>query len=156
MTRRRTLLAGAALAFAAGAAAVVIVANVGGAETPTRAEYLAAVEEICNEYGARLDKIPPPGDLSSPGAVVESLRAALPVLQEQEDRVRALEAPAALRARLERFFTLTDRSIAKLRDALDAALERALYPMAVALTEFGEVRDEAKRVAGAIGFRCAS
>jgi hypothetical protein len=154
VTRRRTILAGAATVVAVGAVAAVIVANVGGAEHPSPAEYLAAVEVICAEYGAKLDEIPPPGDLSSPGSVVESLQQALPVLVEQEEKVRSLEAPASLRPRLERFFDLTDGSIAELRKALAAALERALYPMAVALTEFGEVRDRAKRVAGDIGFQC--
>lgn len=136
------------------AAAAAIVASVGGAEHPTAEEYLAAVEEICADYGAKLDAIPPPGDLSSPGSVVESLQQALPILHEQEAKVRDLEAPAELRVKLARFFTLTDRSIAHLRRALDAALERALYPMALALTDFGETRDDAKKLAGEIGFRC--
>jgi hypothetical protein len=35
-----------------------------------------------------------------------------------------------------------------------AALERALYPMATALTRFGERRNEAKAVARKIGFAC--
>ncbi len=154
MTRRRTLLVGAALAVAVATAAAVLVASVGGAEPPTRAEYLASVEAICGEYGARLDKIPPPGDLSSPGSVVESLQAAIPVLAEQEQKVRALEAPSSLRPKLERFFALTDRSLDKLREALDAALEPSLYPMAVALTAFGEVRDRAKKIGSDIGFVC--
>jgi hypothetical protein len=109
---------------------------------------------VCAEYGVRLDRIPPPGDLSSPGAIVESLEQALPVLREQEEAVRALATPRALEADLARFFRLTDRSLAELQAALDAALERALYPMATALTRFGEVRNEAKAVARRIGFAC--
>jgi hypothetical protein len=123
-------------------------------DEPTRAEYLAAVHDVCAEYSERLDRIPPPGDLSSPGAIVESLEQALPVLREQERAVMALGVPPELDADLARFFALTDRSLTELQRALDAALERALYPMATALTRFGEVRNEAKAVARKIGFDC--
>jgi hypothetical protein len=112
------------------------------------------VEAICVEVNERLDRIPPPGDLSSPGAVVESLKQALPLLREQERDVRALSPPVSLRAALERFFRLTDRSLAELQAALDAALERELFPMATALTRFGEARDQAKLVGREIGFHC--
>lgn len=154
MARRRILQAAGLVAVAAGVAALVAVAARGDPDEPTRAEYLAQVNAICTDYGARLDRIAPPTDLSSPGAVVESLQAALPVLEEQEQRVRALRSPAALQADLEQFFRLTDRSLVELHAALDAALERALFPMATALTRFGERRDEAKLVARRLGFRC--
>jgi hypothetical protein len=148
------VIAGATILIAAGVAAAIVTGSVGGADGPPVSEYLTEVEKICAEYGAKLDEIRPPTDLSSPGAVVESLQQALPVLVAQRDEVRALEEPAALRGRLTRFFELTDRSLAALRRALTSALERALYPMAVALTEFGNVRDEAKVVAREIGFHC--
>jgi hypothetical protein len=138
------------------AAGVVVFA--GGAfardDEPTRAEYLAEVHDVCAAYSERLDRIPPPGDLSSPGAIVESLEQALPVLREQERAVKALTVPPELEGDLGRFFALTDRSLAELQEALDAALDRALYPMATALTRFGEVRNEAKAVAREIGFDC--
>lgn len=155
MRGRRPGLALAVLcAGAAVLAALVVVEATRSAGEPSRAGYLAAVETICQRYDERLDRIPPPGDLSSPGSVVESLRQALPVLREQEREVRGLAAPVELRRQLARFFTFTDRSLAALGEALDAALERALYPMATALTRFGEQRDEAKRVAREIGFQC--
>src|SRR5262245_41782029 len=144
------------LALAALGAGIVVVAA--GAldrdDAPTKATYLAEVHDVCAEYGERLDRVPPPGDLSSPGAIVESLEQALPVLREQERAVQALTVPPELKAALARFFALTDRSLAELQEALDAALERALFPMATALTRFGEVRDEAKAVARKIGFSC--
>jgi hypothetical protein len=148
------VIAGAATLVAAAVLAAIVTSSGGGAGGPPVREYLTAVEKICAEYGARLDEIRPPTDLSSPGAVVESLQQALPVLVEQRDEVRALEEPGSLRGKLARFFELTDRSLAELRRALAAAMERALYPMAVALTDFGEVRDEAKVVAREIGFHC--
>lgn len=145
------------VALCAGAAvlaALVVVEATRSAHEPGRAGYLAAVEAICHRYSVRLDRIPPPGDLSSPGSVVESLRQALPLLRDQEREVRRLVAPVQLRRQLARFFALTERSLTALGEALDAALERALYPMATALTRFGEQRDEAKRVAREIGFQC--
>ena len=156
MGRRRAPWALALLAVVAVAAGITVVAAraLGTEERPTRAEYLADVRAVCADYGEQLDRIPPPGDLSSPGAIVESLEQALPVLREQERAVRALRAPRVLEADLARFFRLTDRSLAELQAALDAALERALYPMATALTRFGERRNEAKAVARKIGFAC--
>jgi hypothetical protein len=123
-------------------------------EGPTRSEYVARVDAICARYGARLDQVPPPGDLSSPGAIVESLQGALPILREQEEAIRALPAPRALDADLAELFRLTDRSLEELQNALDAALERALFPMATALTRFGDVRNEAKVISRRIGFHC--
>ena len=155
MRRRLPWLLAVAVACAAGAGLTVVAAQaLGGDDPPTRAEYLAGVHAVCADYGARLDRIPPPGDLSSPGAVVESLQQALPLLREQERAVQALTVPPALEADLARFFRLTNRSLAELQEALDAALDRALYPMATALTRFGEVRNEAKAVARRIGFTC--
>jgi len=153
--RRRLPLLAVAVAVAAGAGITVVAAQaLGDDDPPTREEYLADAHAVCADYGARLDAIPPPGDLSSPGAVVESLQQALPLLREQERAVQALAVPPALEPDLTRFFRLTDRSLAELQEALDAALERALYPMATALTRFGEVRNEAKAVARRIGFTC--
>ena len=143
----------AAVALAAGGT-VVAARALGGEERPTRAEYLAEVRAVCADYGARLDRIPPPGDVSSPGAIVESLEQALPLLREQEEAVRRLAAPSSLETDLATFFRLTDRSLTELQAALDAALERALYPMATALTRFGEARNDAKAVAQRIGFAC--
>ena len=134
------------------AAVVVVVAETGGGAT--QEEYVARVNAICVEYGKKLDAIPPPGDLSSPGSVVESLEQAIPVLEAQADEVRALKHPSSLDDDIAELSRLTDASLVHLRDALSQAQERALYPMATALTSFGEVRDKAKVVSGRLGFDC--
>ena len=156
MPRRAAVRLAALLVVVAVAAVstVVAVEALGGEGRPTEAEYLAEVAAICKEYGERLDRIAPPGDISSPGAVVSSIATALPVLRAQLRAVRALRAPRSLEADLERFFTLTDRSLDELQEAHDAAFERELFPMAKALTRFGEVRDEAKAISRALGFHC--
>lgn len=153
---RRPLLAGLALAAVVVAAAGVVVLLVGFRDDPgpTKAAYVVQVSAICEEYGRKLDQIPPPGDLSSPGSVVESLQQAIPILEEEERLAKAVPRPKALQEDLARFYELTDKSIAELHNALSAALERALYPMATALTRFGEVRDEAKKVGATVGFTC--
>ena len=156
MRRRRTLVAAAAaVAVAAGIVAGTVVALGGGdSPLPTRAEYLARVVAICETYGKQLDLIPPPSDPASPGAVFESIGQALPILRKQAKEIRALEAPKALRSRLDRFFELTDRSLAALERARREAGKRALFPMVQAISAFEEVRDQAKQVAHAIGFDC--
>jgi len=156
MSRARALQWTALVTAVIAGAVIAVVALAGGADgdRPTRAEYVAQVDALCAEYAGQLDRIPPPGDLSSPGAIVESLEQALPILRAQATAIRALSPPRTDEARIGRFFRLTDRSLTELRAALDAALERALYPMATALTRFGKRRDEAKAVAKELGFRC--
>lgn len=139
--------------MAAGSAVVVVAAADIGHET-TKEEYVAHVNEVCAEYGKRLDAVPPPGDVSSPGAVVESLQQAIPLLEAQAREIQELSHPARLDAEVDRLHSLTGRALAQLRRALQQASERALYPMAVALTRFGEIRDEAKVVSRRLGFHC--
>ena len=150
--RRFATSAGFVLIAAITATVVVVVAETGGGAT--REEYVARVNAVCVEYGKKLDAIPPPGDLSSPGSVVESLEQAIPVLEAQADEIRGLRHPSSLDDDIAELDRLTDASLVHLRDALSQAQERALYPMATALTSFGEVRDEAKVVSGRLGFDC--
>ncbi len=153
--RRPTLVvvAAAALVVAAGTAAVVVLVGRGGI-APTRVEYLARVEAICQTYGRRLDHIPPPTDPASPGAVFESINAALPILREQARRVRALDPPRELRRQLDPFFALTARSLDALDRARKDAHDRALFPMVQAISAFETNRNRAKRIANSIGFKC--
>lgn len=153
MLRGRLFAALLVIVAIVSAAAVVVVAR-GGAPTVTREAFLQQVNATCTKYGKRLDAIPPPGDLSSPGSVYESLNAALPVLKEQEDAVRALDSPPELQDELDELYALTDRSLVELEAARDAAGERELFMMATALTRFEEVRDEAKVISRRIGFDC--
>ena len=151
-SRRFATVAVFVLIAAVTATVVVIVAETGGGAT--QEEYVARVDAICVEYGKRLDAIPPPGDLSSPGSVVESLEQAIPLLEAQADEIRELKHPTSLDDDVAELNRLTDASLVHLRDALGQANERALYPMATALTSFGEVRDEAKVVSSRLGFDC--
>jgi hypothetical protein len=149
------VFAAAALVVAAGTAAVVLLFVSGsGGSAPTRSEYLARVEAICEKYGRRLDHIPPPTDPASPGAVFESINAALPILREQARRVQALDPPRELRRQLNPFFSLTARSLDALDRARKNAHDRALFPMVQAISAFETDRNRAKRIAGSIGFKC--
>jgi hypothetical protein len=151
---RRVVLAAAALVVVAGTAAVAVVASGSGGNAPTRAEYLARVSSICQRFGRRLDKIPPPTDPASPGAVYESINAALPILREQAKRVRALDPPRELRRQLEPFFSLTSRSLDALDRARRYAHDRRLFPMVQAISAFETKRNQAKRIAASVGFKC--
>jgi hypothetical protein len=149
------VVAAAALAAAACTAAVVVLVATGSSgKDPSRGEYLARVEVICQRYGERLDKIPPPTDPASPGAVYDSINAALPVLREQTTRVRALARPRELRQRLDPFFSWTDRSLDELAEARKDAHDRRLFPMVQAISRFETDRNKAKRIARSMGFKC--
>jgi len=154
--RRRAGVVAALLAAAAGVVTGIVTVASGGRESgeQTRAAYLAEVAAICETYGRQLDEIPPPSDPASPGAVFESIGRALPILREQAQRLRVLEAPAELALQIDRFFALTDQSIVALERARHEAGRRALFPMVQAIAAFEAVRDKAKNLARAIGFRC--
>jgi hypothetical protein len=153
---RRVLVVAVALGLvAAGAAAGIVLAFTGAdGSRLTRDAYLRRANAICESYGRRLDKIPPPLDPASPGAVYESIGLALPLLREQSAKVRTLRPPRSLQQDVERFFTLTDRSLEHLREARRHAGLRELFPMVQSLAAFDRVRNDAKRVSRAIGFTC--
>ncbi len=151
MSRRQLATLGSAAAVAA--AAVIIAALIfspDGEAEPTRAQYFEKVATVCRAYGPRLDRITPP-DASGPGDVVAAIRRALPLVRAQELEVKALEAPAGLRAQLARWFDLQDRRIELLEQALRAADRLDFLSVGVAYTEFTLSGSEIARLGDAIG-----
>jgi hypothetical protein len=154
LTRRhlRVGLACAALAVAV-AVAIVLVANAGSSKAaPTRSQYFTRVAAICREYGPKLDKIPPPIDVTIPSEITESVRKVEPILRAEAEAVRRLEPPRELRARLAQWNELNQRSIAKLGEALRAAEKTDLRGIQVAYVEFVVTGAKAQKLGHAIGF----
>jgi hypothetical protein len=155
--RRTALVVGLALGLVAAGSAAGIVLAFRGNDTSgnvSKAAYLRRANAICESYSKRLDKIPPPLDPASPGAVYESIGLALPLLRRQSREVHGLVPPRELRRDVERFFVLTDRSLDHLQEAKRHAFLRELFPMVQSLSAFGRVRDDAKVVSRSIGFKC--
>jgi hypothetical protein len=151
----RTRLVAILVVVAAGvAAALVVTTSSRGAKPPSRSVYLARARAICHEYGRKLDRIPPIQDPTLLGNVIEATDEALPVLREQAARIRALTPPAALRTRIDRFFTLTDRSLETLQAVRDAAKSLDSNNVGAELIRFGKETAAAKRVGSRIGYRC--
>jgi hypothetical protein len=153
---RRALVVGLTLALVGvlTTAGVVLAFRDRGGAALSRSEYLRRATAICESYGKRLDRVPPPLDPASPGAVYESIGLALPLLREQSRKVRALTPPRAMQANVDRFFVLTERSLGDLERARRHAGERALFPMVQGISAFERSRNAAKRVSRAIGFKC--
>ena len=155
MSRKALLLVLTLGLVATGAAAGIVFAFEGGDPSRlTRSAYLQRANAICQTYAKRLDRIPPPLDPASPGAVYESIGLALPLLREQSANVRALAPPRVLQANVSRFFALTDESLGHLERTRLHAGRRELFPMVQALADFGKSRDAAKRVRRSVGFKC--
>ena len=155
MSTTRARLITLALVAAVGAATALVVATSSrGAKPPSRNVYLARARAICHEYGLKLDRIPPIQDSTLLGNVIESTDEALPVLREQAERIRELTPPVALRTRIDRFFTLTDRSIDTLQAVRDAAKRLDANHVSLELIRFGKESAAAKRVGSRIGYRC--
>jgi hypothetical protein len=155
--RRSYVVLGAVVALAAaGVAAALAVAVFGRAsqKPPTRAQYLARVAAICRTYGKKLDEIPPPIDIASYGNAIASMKPALAILRDQAARIRAIEPPPELEVSVEHFFRLTDRSLARLAAALDAAERRDIAGLGIGLQRFDEATLAAKKEARRIGWHC--
>jgi hypothetical protein len=155
MSRKAVLLVLTLGLVATGSAAGIVFAFEGGDHSRlTRSAYLQRANAICQTYAKRLDRIPPPLDPASPGAVYESIGLALPLLREQSAKVRALAPPRVLQANVDRFFALTDQSLGHLERTRLHAGRRELFPMVQALAAFGKSRDAAKRIRRSVGFKC--
>ena len=154
MTRRNVGvgLACAALAVAV-AVAIVLIANTGSSKAaPTRAEYLESVAAICRKYGPKLDKIPPPYDITIPALITRSVRKVEPILRAEAEAVHRLKPPRELRTQLAQWNELNRRSIAKLGEALRAAAKTDLRGIQVAYVEFIVTGARAQKLGHAIGF----
>ena len=153
-TTRVRLLAIAVLAVIGATAALVVTTSSRGAKAPSRSVYLARARAICDEYGRKLDRIPPIQDPTLLGNVIEATDEALPLLREQAARIRSLTRPTALKARIAQFFALTDRSLRTLESVREAAQGLDSQHVSLGLIRFGRETTAAKRVGSRIGYRC--
>jgi hypothetical protein len=145
-------LACAAVAVAVAAAIVLAVGTGSSKAAPTKSQYFARVAAICRLYGPKLDKIPPPYDITIPALITRSVRKVEPILRAEAEAMRRLEPPHELRAQLARWNELNRRSIAKLRVALRAAKKVDLRGIQVAYVEFVVTGAKAQKIGHAIGF----
>ena len=146
-------LGAACAALAAAVAALVLVFGSGSSQAaPTKAEYFARIAAICRLYGPKLDKIPPPYDITIPALITRSVRKVEPILRAEAEAVRRLDPPRELRAQLARWNELNRRSIAKLGEALRAAKRTDLRGIQVAYVEFVVTGAKAQTLGKAIGF----
>jgi hypothetical protein len=154
LTRRRLGVGLACATVAVGVAVlIVLIANAGSSKAaPTRAEYLSSVAAICRKYGPQLDKIPPPYDITIPALITRSVRRVEPILRAEAEAMRRLAPPRELRAQLEQWNELNQRSIAKLGVALRAAEKTDLRGIQVAYVEFVVTGAKAQKLGHAIGF----
>ena len=138
---------------AAGVAAAVVLVSSGTSEAaPTKGQYFARVAAICRLYGPKLDKIPPPIDVTIPSEITESVTKVEPLLRAEANAVRRLKPPRELRGQLARWNDLNQRSISKLAEALRAAKKVDLRGIQVAYVSFVVTGAKAQRLGHTIGF----
>ena len=149
------LASACAIVAVAIAAAFVLAFSSGRSEAaPTKSQYFARVAAICRIYGPKLDKIPPPIDVTIPSEITESVTKVEPVLRAEAEAVRRLKAPAELSPQLQRWNKLNQQSIAKLRVALRAAKAKLidLRGIQVAYVQFVVMGAKAQKLGHEIGF----
>jgi hypothetical protein len=155
VTNRRWYLGlgAACVAIAAVIAAVIVLAVSGTSQAaPTKSEYFARVAAICRLYGPKLDKIPPPIDVTIPSEITESVKKVEPVLRAEAQAMRRLKPPRELKAKLARWNELNQQSIAKLGEALRAAEKVDLRGIQVAYVSFVVTGAKAQKLGQEIGF----
>jgi hypothetical protein len=147
-------LGAACVALAAVIAAVIVVLVGTGTSqaAPTKSEYFARVAAICRFYGPKLDKIPPPYDVTIPALITRSVRKVEPLLRAEAEAMRRLKPPRELQAKLKRWNELNQQSIAKLGEALRAAKNVDLRGIQVAYVTFVVTGAKAQKLGHAIGF----
>jgi hypothetical protein len=155
MQRRWYAFLGAACALIAGGMAAGLVLAFSGtsaAAPPTKQEYFAKIAAICRTYGPKLDKVPPPIDVTIPSEITESVTKVEPILRAESNAVRRLTPPRELRTQLARWNKLNQASIAQLGKALKAAKKIDLRGIQVAYVTFVVTGAKAQRLGHAIGF----
>ena len=156
VTNRRSYLgwgaACAALAVVIAAVIVVLVGTGTSQAAPTKSEYFARVAAICRFYGPKLDKIPPPYDVTIPALITRSVTKVEPLLRAEAQAMRRLKPPRELKDKLARWNTLNQQSIAKLGEALSAAKNVDLRGIQVAYVEFVVTGAKAQKLGHQIGF----
>jgi hypothetical protein len=155
MNRRWYAFLGVACALVAGGIAGGFVLAFNGssaAAAPTKEQYFARVAAICRTYGPKLDKIPPPIDVTIPSEITASVLKVEPILRAESAAVRRLKPPRELRAKLARWSKLNDQSIAQLGKALRAAKNVDLRGIQVAYVTFVVTGAKAQHLGHAIGF----
>jgi hypothetical protein len=155
--RRRNLTFGAAcLALSAAIAAGIVLAFASGTSraAPTKSEYFAQVAAICRYYGPKLDKIPPPYDVTIPDLITRSVTKVEPLLRAEAKAMRKLKPPAELEEQLKRWNELNEQSIAKLGAALRAAKAKLidLRGIQVNYVAFVVIGAKAQKLGHDIGF----
>ena len=147
------LAAACAVVAVAVAGAFVLAFSSGRSEAaPTKSQYFARVAAICRFYGPKLDKIPPPIDVTIPSEITKSVTKVEPVLRAEAEAVRRLRSPRELRAQLQRWNELNQQSIAKLGVALRAAKKIDLRGIQVAYVSFVVTGAKAQKLGHKIGF----
>jgi len=144
---------GCAALSAAVAVAVVLVFGSGTSKAaPTKSQYLARVAAICRLYGPKLDKVPPPYDITIPALITRSVKKVEPILRAEADAMERLAPPRELRAQVAHWNELNRQSIGKLGEALRAAGETNLTGIQVAYVSFVVTGAKAQKLGKAIGF----
>jgi len=155
MFGRRRILTAAVLLLVAGSIAAGIVLAVGSGSSqaaPTKAEYFARVAAICRVYGPQLDRVPPPGDISTPAEIADPLKLALPLVVAELHEVKSLRPPAELKEQVDAWLALRDRAVETMKRTLREALLPDVRTMGPDWLRFVDLQKEAAIAGGKIGF----
>ena len=127
----------------------------GGSEDgPTRSEYVARINAVCRPYARRLDKVPPPLSFTNLAEVARSVGRALPLLEEQAEKAKAVQPPPADEELVEEFFARTEASVRALRSVRRAARAGNAAAAQRSFLSFFRAREQARALADELGFRC--
>jgi hypothetical protein len=143
-------------AFALGCAALAAAALAGcggggGGETLTKAEFVAAGDQICKDAHAQFAALQknPPDTASEAATLTQKL---IDISNTELDRIRALNAPSDVQPALDRYLKAREQGIALLNKGLAAAQDENARAYAAAQAEITKGQVKRLKLAQAVGF----
>lgn len=142
--RPQTLLAlPACVALAAGAFGC-------GGEPLSRAEYVKQADAICADFKKRQDGLGDPKSVQDIERLGEKTK---PLISEQLEKLRALEAPDEVADDANASYDLLEQQVPKIDELVDAAKANDIKKIESIATSAGKLDDQADAKARAVGFK---
>lgn len=127
-------------------AALGVVFSGGGV---SKEEFITQADAICRDIGKQTSSLEPPTDLPSTG---EFFSAVIPLLEEENSGIKALEAPEEDKETLDAWIATQEELAGIFTEAADAANSGDDQGFDAAFTEANAVQAESSQLAAEYGF----
>ncbi|MCW3010485.1 MAG: hypothetical protein JWO90_889 [Solirubrobacterales bacterium] len=128
----------------------LLLAGCGGDEPLSRAEYVKQADAICKDFSARQDKLGEPKSVKDIERLADDTK---PLVEEQLKKLRALEAPDAIKGDANDAYDLLEQQVPKIDELVTAAKANDVKKIQAIASEAGKLDQEANAKAQKIGLK---